>query len=235
MQKLVDINLLPEKIRERTTWLWVALGIFVAALLSWLILYWMTQNNEDEVQSLNQQAYEVQKQQEGITSQLRPSDFGQEKAALASTVEFLESYQFKTHPLIKDLVKALPDRGFFLELTFTAPNEATLTVQFDDLTEPAHYLTRIKASPLVIDATFEELAAKDLSEELRDVLPRYDAKYFIQFVDERNVTAPDATVDPNAIEEPQQPSTNELQQPATNTNESQPSAGNHTEGSGMNG
>ncbi|MDV6377227.1 hypothetical protein ORD22_02995 [Sporosarcina sp. GW1-11] len=228
MHKLVDINLLPEKIRERTTWLWIVLGIFVAALLSWALLYWMGRNYEEDTQLLREQTYDVQKQQESITSQLRLSAFGQEKASLASTVEFLEKYQFKTHPLIKDLVKALPERGFFLELTFTAPNEATLTVQFDDLTEPAHYLTRIKSSELVIDATFEELSAVELKEEgqLQNVLPRYEAKYFIQFLDERGGTAPDATVDPDAIEALQE---------ETSTNESQPSANMNTEGGGRNG
>ncbi|PIC63853.1 fimbrial assembly protein [Sporosarcina sp. P13] len=211
MQKLVDINLLPEKIRERTTWLWIVLAIFVAALISWAILSWMAQKNEDEARLLKQQTYEVQKQQEAITSQLRPSAFGQEKADLASTVEFLEGYQYKTHPLIKDLVKALPERGFFMELTFTAPNEVMLNVQFDDMTEPAHYLTRIKSSSLVIDATFEGVEAKELGaneskqEGRQSVLPRYEAKYFIQFVDERGVTPPNATADPNADSEPQLP------------------------------
>ncbi|AXH99313.1 hypothetical protein DV702_05900 [Sporosarcina sp. PTS2304] len=217
MQKLVDINLLPEKIRERKTWLWIVLAILLAALLSWVILYWMTQKNEDEIQLLNQQTYDVQKQQEGITSQLRPSAFGQEKASLAATVDFLEDYQYKTHPLIKDLVKALPERGFFLELTFTAPNEMTLLVQFDDLTEPAHYLTRIKSSSLVIDATFEELEAKEqpLPDEKvsTNVLPRYEAKYFIQFVDERNVTPQDATVDPDAIDQPVEQSSPPAEEP----------------------
>ncbi|WP_153732679.1 PilN domain-containing protein [Sporosarcina obsidiansis] len=210
---LVDINLLPEKIKERSTLLWVAIVILAVALLSWAAFFWLTQKNNEEAQALQQQAFEIQKQQETITSQLRPSSFGQEKEQLASTVEWLEGYHYKTVPLIEELVQALPERGFFLEFTFTAPNEATFDVQFDDLTEAAHYLTRMKASSLISGATFEVIETEGLDSDEK-VLPRYIARYFVQFLDERGIVKPDATVDPNVIEQPQEPSQDDVQPPA---------------------
>ncbi|ARK20444.1 fimbrial assembly protein [Sporosarcina sp. P26b] len=202
---LVDINLLPEKIKERATFLWIAIAILLVAIISWVVLYMMAAKNDEEAQRLQQSTYEIQKQQESITSQLRLSAFGQEKEQLAATVDFLKAYQYKTHPLIEDLSRALPDRGFFQELTFTAPNEVTLKIQFDDLMEPALYLTRMKASSLVIDATFEGIETEKLDvEERENVLPRYFATYFIQFVDDRALPGTDADVDPDAIEEPQE-------------------------------
>ncbi|SKA90811.1 PilN domain-containing protein [Sporosarcina newyorkensis] len=196
---LVDINLLPEKLKERSTWLWVAITILAAALISWAVLFWLAQKNDDEAQSLQQQAFEVQKQQEDVTSQLRPSSFGQEKAQLAATVEWLEGYQYKTVPLLQELVHALPERGFFSEFTFTSPNEATFDVQFDDVSEAAHYLTRMKASSLINGATFELVETVELTEEelSADVLPRYVARYFVQFLDERAQTETDAIVEPD--------------------------------------
>ncbi|ARK23611.1 hypothetical protein SporoP37_02160 [Sporosarcina sp. P37] len=223
---LVDINLLPEKIRERTVFLWIAVALLLLAIISWALLYWMAKSYDDEAATLQQSSFEVQKQQEHITSQLRLSAFGQEKEQLSATVDFLKGHQYKTHPLIEDLVTALPDRGFFQELTFTAPNEMTLKVQFDDLMEPALYLTRVKASPLVIDATFEGIETEKLEvEERENVLPRYFAVYFIQFKDDRALSGSDATVDPNAIDEPQE-------QPAAD--EPRPSADVNTEGGGAN-
>lgn len=205
---LVDINLLPEKIRERSVLLWVAIAILIAALISGGIFYLLTQKNEQETEALQQSMNEVLKQQESLTSQIRPTPFGQEKDQLAATVDWLKNYQFKTYPLIEDLVKALPDRGFFLELLFTAPNEMTLTVQFDDMTEPALYLTRMKASEFITDATFEKIETDEL-EESKDVLPRYQATYYIQFVDERGLPPEEdedgEPVEPQSPDEPQPP------------------------------
>lgn len=202
---LVDINLLPEKIKERTTFLWIAIAILLTAVIAWAVLYMMAKSNEEEVGRLQQTTYEIQKQQESITSQMRLSAFGQEKEQLAATVDFLKTHQYKTHPLIEDLSRLLPDRGFFQELTFTAPNEMTLVVQFDDLMEPALYMTRVKASSLVIDATFEGIATEKLDiEEQENILPRYLATYFIQFVDDRLLPGEDADVDPDAISEPEE-------------------------------
>ena len=229
---LVDINLLPEKIREKTTFLWIAIAILLVAFISWAVFYFFAQKYDDEAQNLQQSTFEIQKQQEGITSQMRLSAFGQEKEQLAATVEFLKGHQYKTQPLIEDLSKALPDRGFFQELMFTAPNEVTLKVQFDDLMEPALYLTRMKASSLVIDATFEGIETEKLDvEERENVLPRYFATYFIQFVDDRALPGTDADVDPNVIEEPQEeapPAEEQPQQPAPE--EPQPPVDANTEG-----
>ncbi|PID15682.1 hypothetical protein CSV63_07855 [Sporosarcina sp. P34] len=225
---LVDINLLPEKIREKATFLWIAIAILFVAFLSWVVLYFIAQKYDDEAGKLQQSTYEIQKQQEGITSQMRLSAFGQEKEQLAATVEFLKGYQYKTQPLIEDLSKALPDRGFFQELTFTAPNEVTLKVQFDDLMEPALYLTRVKASSLVIDATFEGIETEKLDiDERKNVLPRYFATYFIQFVDDRALPGADADVDPDVIQEPQEETSDQPQEPAP---EQQPPVDANTEG-----
>ncbi|PIC83867.1 PilN domain-containing protein [Sporosarcina sp. P1] len=227
---LVDINLLPEKIREKATFLWIAVAILSVAFLTWIVLYFIAQKYDDEAQKLQQSTYEIQKQQESITSQMRLSAFGQEKEQLAATVEFLKGYQYKTQPLLEDLAKALPDRGFFQELTFTAPNEVTLKVQFDDLMESALYLTRLKASSLVIDATFEGIETEKLDVgERENVLPRYFATYFIQFVDDRALPSTDAEVDPNAIEEPQEEAPAEEQAEPT-PEESQPPIDANTEG-----
>ena len=215
---LVDINLLPEKIKERATFLWIAIAILLVAVMSWIVLYVMATNQDEEALKLQQTTYEIQKQQESISSQMRLSAFGQEKEQLAATVDFLNAHQYKTHPLLEDLARALPDRGFFQELTFTAPNEVTLKVQFDDLMEPALYLTRMKASSLVIDATFEGIETEKLDIEKREnILPRYFATYFIQFVDDRALPGTDADVDPDAIQEPQEdapPAEEQPQEPA---------------------
>ncbi|PIC70701.1 hypothetical protein CSV77_07205 [Sporosarcina sp. P16b] len=221
---LVDINLLPEKIREKATFLWIAIAILLVAFISWVVLYFIAQKYDDEAARLQQSTYEIQKQQEGITSQMHLSAFGQEKEQLAATVEFLKGHQYKTQPLIEDLSKALPDRGFFQELTFTAPNEVTLKVQFDNLMEPALYLTRMKASSLVIDATFEGIETEKLDiDERENVLPRYFATYFIQFVDERALPGTDADVDSDVIQEPQE-------QPQQPSEELQPPVDANTEG-----
>lgn len=195
---LIDINLLPEKIRERAVLLWVSIAILLAAAVCGIILYWLSQKNMQEAENTEASMNEVLRQQESLASQIRQTPFGQEKDALAATVEFLQDYQFKTYPLIGELVKLLPERGFFMKMTFTAPNEMSLEVQFDDLTEPALYLTRMKASEFITDATVEKIETDPIDEENKQILPRYTAVYFIEFVDERN-QAPETDEDGEAV------------------------------------
>lgn len=195
---LIDINLLPEKIRERAVLLWVSIAILLAAAVSGLILYWLSQKNLQEAANTEASMNEVLRQQESLTSQIRQTPFAQEKDALAATVDFLQNYQFKTYPLIGELVELLPERGFFMKMTFTAPNEMNLEVQFDDLTEPALYLTRMKASEFITDATVEKIETDPVVEDNKQILPRYIASYFIEFVDERSLE-PETDEDGEAI------------------------------------
>ena len=185
---LVDINLLPEKERERSTVLIAALAILGAAILFWAVLFLLSFSLSKETVRLETQIADVQASQEAIEELLQPSIDVDEQEKLSATVEWVEANRFNTLPLLRELVDLLPERGFFTTFAFTAPHESTVTVQFDDKAEAAYYLTRVKSSPVVSNAAMESLIAVRLGEG-NDVetLLRFQATYRIEYVDGRGV------------------------------------------------
>lgn len=196
---LVDINLLPEKEKERSTLLIAALAILGAAVLLWLALFMLSNNLAKETATLEQQLIVLQQSQEEIRSELQQTDSGDEKKLLASTVDWAEDYQFDTVPLLHELINLLPERGFFQTFDFTGPNLATVIVQFDTKPDSAYYYTRLKSSQVISEIHLDSVKVENVSTEetnrATDVLPRYMATYSILFTDQRAVVEGTAGVD----------------------------------------
>jgi len=192
---LVDINLLPEKEKERSTLLIAALAIISAAIVIWFILFMLTQHTAKQSASMEERLVNLQQSQEDVRATLQISEFATDKQALESTVSWAEDYQFDTVPLLTGLVRLLPERGFFDSFEFVGPNMATLMVQFNTANEAAYYLTRLQSVDIIADATFDSVVAMDETTEETDVeinpaiqaLPRYLAVYTVTFFDERVV------------------------------------------------
>jgi len=192
---LVDINLLPEKEKERSTLLIAALAIIGAAIVIWFILFMLTQHTAKQSASMEERLVNLQQSQEDVRATLQISEFATDKQALESTVSWAENYQFDTVPLLTGLVRLLPERGFFDSFEFIGPNMATLMVQFNTANEAAYYLTRLQSVDIIADATFDSVVAMDETTEETDVeinpaiqaLPRYLAVYTVTFFDERVV------------------------------------------------
>lgn len=187
---LVDINLLPEKERERSTLLLAALIIIGAAILLWAIFFISSLQLAKSTTQVEGQIVELHAMQEAIKERLQPTNSVSSRDQLATTVAWAESYQFATLPLLREMIELLPERGFFVTYQFTAPHQSTIAVQFDDKQAAAHYLTRLQASSLVATATIASLVAEELEEDDQrneNVLPRYLATYTVDFVDERGM------------------------------------------------
>lgn len=183
---LVDINLLPEKERERSTLLIAALVMLGAAILFGSILFILSLSLSKEAARAETQIASLHASQEVIREKIQPSTNASDREKLASTVAWAEAYRFDTLPLLREMIALLPERGFFVSFEFTAPHESTVVVQFDDKSDAAYYLTRIKSSTVVSSAMMESVVAERLDEET-DVmtLPRFEAMYHIEYIDER--------------------------------------------------
>ncbi|MCG7336984.1 fimbrial assembly protein [Sporosarcina sp. ACRSM] len=192
---LVDINLLPEKERERSSLLVAALAIIGAAVLFWVVFFMITNNLTKETVTLEQQLESVQASQEAIRSDIRRSESEDSKKQLALTVEWAEAYQYDTVPLLHDLIQLLPKRGFFQSFDFTSPHLASVVVQFDTKPDAAYYFARLEASSSISNVTLESVTVADDSEggNATDLLPRYIATYSLEFVDDRSITEEDVS------------------------------------------
>ncbi|WP_060203221.1 hypothetical protein [Sporosarcina koreensis] len=185
---LVDINLLPEKERERSTLLIAALVILGAAILFWATLFLLSLSMSKETLRAETQISSLHASQETIRENLKPSTHADVREKLAATVEWAEAYRFDTLPLLREMIALLPERGFFVSFEFTAPHASTVVAQFDDKSAAAYYLTRVKSSAVVSAATMESLVAESLDEQSgSESLPRFEATYHIEYLDGRDV------------------------------------------------
>ncbi|MFP3323725.1 fimbrial assembly protein [Planococcus sp. SIMBA_160] len=188
---LVDINLLPQKERDRPAVLIAAVAILLLAILIWAVFAMMASAEADEQQALQLQAQGVLAEQEQIRNELEARQGMNEEQQLQATVEWAESYQFDTIPLLEELVSLLPARGFFQTFSYIGLDQAQLVVQFDSSREAAYYLAQLKSSELLASATLDNVETEIIDEAAEeDVIidpsePRYLATYTLLFQDER--------------------------------------------------
>lgn len=188
---LVDINLLPQKERDRPAVLIAAVAILLLAILIWAVFAMMASAEADEQQALQLQAQGVLAEQEQIRNELEARQGMNEEQQLQATVEWAESYQFDTIPLLEELVSLLPVRGFFQTFSYIGLDQAQLVVQFDSSREAAYYLAQLKSSELLASATLDNVETEIIDEAAEeDVIidpsePRYLATYTLLFQDER--------------------------------------------------
>ncbi|EGA89099.1 fimbrial assembly family protein [Planococcus donghaensis MPA1U2] len=190
---LVDINLLPQKERDRPAFLIAAIAILLLAVIVWAVFALVANANENEQQLLAAQSLQVTSEQEAIRAKLEAAQGMNEEQQLKVTVDWAESYQFDTVPLLEELVSILPARGFFESFSYTGLDQATLSVQFDTTRQAAYYLAQLKASELIKSVTLDGVAQKELNaeesgeviDEVEEKLPRYIATYTILFDDQR--------------------------------------------------
>lgn len=199
---LVDINLLPQKERDRPAFLIAAISILLMAVIIWGVFAFLANANENEQTELAAESQQVAAEQAAIRSQLEAKQGMNEEQQLKATVDWAESYQFDTLPLLGDLVSKLPQRGFFDSFSYVGLDQAVLTVQFDTAREAAFYLAQLKTSELLKSATLDSVTQEELQEEAtategttvvvveeeEDAVienPRYLATYTLVFVDDR--------------------------------------------------
>lgn len=212
---LVDINLLPQKERDRPAFLIAAISILLVAVIILAVLAFLAGSHEREQAVLAAQSVQVASEQAAIRTQLEAAQGMNEEQQLKATVDWAEGYQFDTVPLLQELVSILPARGFFESFSYTGLDQAILSVQFDTAREAAYYLAQLKASELIESATLDSVAQNEIdtaeTEEgvviekaVIEEMPRYIASYTLIFVDERIPT--DDTAVPvegeAAVEEP---------------------------------
>ncbi|MFC4711871.1 PilN domain-containing protein [Planococcus dechangensis] len=188
---LVDINLLPQKERDRPAVLIAAVAILLLAVIIWAVLGMMARAEANELQAIQAQADAVIAEQTEIRAELEARQGMNEEQQLQATVDWAESYQFDTIPLLEELVSLLPTRGFFQTFSYIGLDQAQLTVQFDASRESAYYLAQLKASELLTSATLDSVATEVFEEAAEGELivdpsePRFLATYTLIFQDDR--------------------------------------------------
>lgn len=229
---LVDINLLPQKERDRPAFLVAAISILLVAIVIWAVFFFMARANVADQAEYLAESEQIAAEQAILRAEVEQSAGLNEEQQLKATVDWAVNYQFDTVPLLNEMVATLPQRGFFNSFSYIEPNQATLTLQFDTTREAAYYLAQLKASELVASVTLDSVAnqavetvaveGEEIDEQAIQENPRYLATYSIVFVDDRipiEGTAEGEVVDGEAVPPPEEVPIEEVPAEETPTEE----------------
>ncbi|RBP04288.1 PilN domain-containing protein [Rossellomorea aquimaris] len=181
---LVDINLLPQNEKGSRQWLYVVIGVLSVGILALFVLFLLSFNIGKDVDVLTtelQSTKQLRAEKEQSISDFESSDAW---VQLESAVRWAESYPIDTVPVLNHLVELLPERGFVKQFTYAEDGSIQLSIQFDTSSEAAFYLTHLKESRYIQEATLLALATEDISENdslsavnTETILPRYIGQY----------------------------------------------------------
>jgi type IV pilus assembly protein PilN len=183
---LVDINLLPQNEKRSRRWLYVVIGVLSVGIIAVMILLILAGTIGKDVDVLTaelQSTKQLRAEKEQSISDFESSDAW---VQLESAVSWAESYPIDTVPVLEHLVELLPERGFLKEFTYAEDGRIQLSIQFDTSSEAAYYLTHLKESKYIQDATLSSLATESISENdsqsavnTETILPRYLGQFEI--------------------------------------------------------
>jgi type IV pilus assembly protein PilN len=179
---LVDIDLLPKK-KSRNLTNPLVYGICAFFLLfAAIILLTFSNLVNKEVQTAEQDLQMVQQLREAKEDTInRPQNYTSAQR-LETTVAWAEEYPVEMVPLMQNLVGLLPERGFIQSFSYGEAGTLNLTVQFDESRDAAYYLYHLNESPLYQTVNLSSISTSAVeAETTTEVLPRYIAKYSIEF------------------------------------------------------
>ncbi|MGM0830463.1 MAG: hypothetical protein ACQEU4_19765 [Bacillota bacterium] len=177
---LIDINLLPEKEKKSSVFLYGMTIILILFIVSCLIFFFSLRSIQTETErtlgnnSQTEQLIEVQQ-----TKLLDSESTGGAKK-LEETVEWMNNYPIETVPVLNKLISLLPPRGFIHTFEYTDRQRVSTSVQFDSSREAAYYLYHLKEVDWIKEAEILEIttsAGEEAEADESEVVPRYLVDY----------------------------------------------------------
>ena len=173
---LAEINLLPQKQQRNYTNIVVLLIITIILLGGTLAIFMFVNQKNQQLNELNQEYQQVQQQTAVLQQQANQDESSNAVAELEKAIEWSEDYPVDFVPLLNDLTKKLPEKGYFYRLDFVNNTSLNLLVQFESSREAAYYLKRLKDTELMDEVKLVTVEAVPL-EDQEDTVPRYLATY----------------------------------------------------------
>lgn len=191
---LVEINLLPEKEKKSKSLLLLAIISILILLIGGFFAFWLNRSYESKISSLEKEILTTEEivaiEQQKITSYQSSDSLAQ----LEQTIEWAKQYPIKTVPIIKELTKLLPERGFIQTFNYTETGIIQLSVQFESTREAAYFFNRLQHWEWLEDAKMASVNAetgffdKQLGETERDESELTNEKYVPRYIAEFELT-----------------------------------------------
>lgn len=179
---LVDIDLLPKK-KSRNITTTLVYGICAFFLLfSAIILFTFYNMVNNDVQTAQQELEMVQQLRVAKEDPMNGQQNSSSAKRLEDTVVWAEEYPLEMVPVMQDLIRLLPERGFIQSFTYDETGLLNLSVQFDESKDAAYFLYHLNESTLYHSIDLSSISTVDIgTEETVGVLPRYIGQYTLAF------------------------------------------------------
>ncbi|TSB46238.1 hypothetical protein [Alkalicoccobacillus porphyridii] len=189
---LPEINLLPERYKRDVTPLLIAALTLILILISFIVLLLVYANIERERTAAVNEAAELQLQKIELEAEagVIVSDLTPEQQ-LQDAVNQLDEYRVPTSEFTAELIRLLPDRGYFIRYFYQRDGLLEVTVSFDQMQEAAHYYDELFQHPYVEAVRMNDIGTEAVAEiegdedspvvsqEQMMIKPRYEATYEI--------------------------------------------------------
>jgi type IV pilus assembly protein PilN len=181
MLNIIDINLLPEKEKKSSLFVYsiaiILLLFFVACLFFFFSLRSVQTETVRTVEGLSQTKKIIEVQQ----TKLLDSESSQGARQLEETIEWMTNYPIETVPVLNELISLLPPRGFIQTFEYSERQSINASIQFDSSRDAAYYLHHIKEVEWIREAEILEITTNNMtSEEIESeerAVPRYLADF----------------------------------------------------------
>jgi type IV pilus assembly protein PilN len=183
---LVEINLLPQKQRKRSTTIRIVLLLGVLLLVCTLLFMWQVKRFEKEISGLEANIASSQESINALQENVNAASTNS-YVELSNAVEWSENHPIKSVDVLRHLTSLLPERGFILNYAYTETGTITLTVQFDTKKEAAFYLKWLNDSEWIKEVKLSNLSSSQIGEsqvgtadtqiDEESYLPRYTGNF----------------------------------------------------------
>ncbi|KPB05532.1 PilN domain-containing protein [Bacillus sp. CHD6a] len=179
---LVDIDLLPKrKSRNLTTPLVYGICAFFLLFVA-IILFIFSNMVNNDVETAEQDLEMVQQLRIAKEEAINTPQNSSSAKRLEDTVAWAEEYPLEMVPVMQDLIRLLPERGFIQSFSYDETGLLNLSVQFDESRDAAYFLYHLNESPQYHSIDLSSISTVEVGDEdSLDVLPRYVGQYTLGF------------------------------------------------------
>lgn len=188
MQQPQEINLLPERYKRDVTPIVMGIGTIILILIAvFAFLFYYSKLERERTDAVNEVAeLQLQKVELEAEAGTLATDLSPEQE-LQDAISQLETYRVETSAFTEELIRLLPERGFFVRYFYQRDGLLELSVSFDQMQEAAQYYHELSQSPYVDAVRMGEIGTEAVADQTAEeeeagsdnarILPRYEATY----------------------------------------------------------
>lgn len=188
---LVEINLLPKKEHKTSSSLSIGLILLFVFVIVSIGVFVQARVNETSLKKVNQEIESTQKLNTALQTKITDQESSDSTGDLQSAVTWAENYTPETVRLLRSLIALLPEQGFIQSLSYNGEGVIGVKVQFESSRDAAYFLSSLKHSEWVDNASIltlagvkeegNESAIGSNTEAAEVVMPIYYSEFEIHF------------------------------------------------------